>query len=72
MLLWPKNLTVVRVDLYANDTNIYFSELTFTSNQCEGYYRPIAADGLLYDLMHGIVTPEQATPDYVERIINGD
>jgi hypothetical protein len=60
---------IVCIDLYANDTDVYFSEFTFTRQRCNTFFAPIVADALLYSMSHGLVTSNLVTGDYVEQTI---
>jgi len=61
---------IIRIDLYASENDIYFSEFTFTSNGCRFYYDPLVADAFLYGALYGYFTPRQLTPGFVEQAIN--
>jgi hypothetical protein len=61
---------IIRIDLYAGEKDIYFSEFTFTSNGCRFYYEPLVADAFLYGALYGYFTPRQLTPSFVEEAIN--
>ena len=61
---------IIRIDLYASEKDIYFSEFTYTSNGCRFYYSPLVADAFLYGALYGIFTPEQLTPAFIEAAIN--
>lgn len=60
---------VVRLDLYAGDEDVYFSEVTFTSTGCKFPFKPAVADGMLYAVMNGQVPEEVVTPEFVEKVI---
>lgn len=65
---------VVRIDLYAGDRDIFFSEFTFTTGACDSEYtfKPAVAGGLLYAVHHGLIPAEVARrPEYVENVIGG-
>ena len=62
---------VVRLDLYGGGDQVYFSEFTFTTNDCRRTFTPALTDGLLYGLMKGHISSEVVTPDYVERALSG-
>ena len=63
---------VVRIDLYAGENEIYFSEFTFTTAGCDAHFTPAVADGLLYAVSHERISHEDSKqPEYVEGIING-
>jgi hypothetical protein len=65
------------LQVYADDTDMYFSEFTFTSAACKHDFTPRVADGLLYAALHGdeiwaeLVHDDDAVAEYVERTING-
>lgn len=61
---------IIRIDLYASDREIYFSEFTYTSNGCRYYYDPLVADAFLYGALYGIFKPSQLTPAFIEAAIN--
>lgn len=61
---------IVRIDLYASDEDIYFSEFTFTSNGCRFFYDPLVADSLLYAAMYGHLTKAQLTASFIEQSVN--
>mmetsp|Transcript_8693 Transcript_8693/g.21822 ORF Transcript_8693/g.21822 Transcript_8693/m.21822 type:complete len:600 (+) Transcript_8693:95-1894(+) len=63
---------VVRLDLYASDSKVYFSELTFTSNACGGQFRPLVADGLLHAILKEQIPASSVTAEVVERTIRDD
>ena len=61
---------VIRIDLYADDKAVYFSEFTFTSTGCSVEMEPLVAEALLYAVLYNNITSEQATPELVERVLN--
>ena len=61
---------IIRIDLYASDRDIYFSEFTYTSNGCRYYYDPLVADAFLYGALYQIFKPNQLTPTFIEAAIN--
>jgi hypothetical protein len=61
---------IVRLDLYANDEAVWFSEFTFSSASCRGHFKPLAADALLYNVLHNRLGQEMVTPQFVEAYIN--
>ena len=61
---------IIRIDLYASDRDIYFSEFTYTSNGCRYYYDPLVADAFLYGALYRIFKPNQLTPTFIEAAIN--
>jgi TupA-like ATPgrasp len=61
---------IIRIDLYASDSEIYFSEFTYTSNGCKYYYDPLVADAFLYGALYEIFKPSQLTPTFIEAAIN--
>jgi len=62
----------VRVDLYAGQDDIYFSEFTFTTSKCDAKFTPAVADGLLYAVSHEEISQREAKrPEYVESLLNG-
>jgi hypothetical protein len=70
--LGPHLPGVVRLDLYASETEIYFSEFTFTTAACAFGFRPRVADGFLYALDHELLSPTSIiTPDFVRDTILG-
>jgi hypothetical protein len=63
---------IVRIDLYAGDEDIYFSEATFTTSQCKLAFHPAVADGLLFAAVHGVVHRDDASRSaYIEEVIGG-
>jgi hypothetical protein len=62
---------IVRLDLYASETQVAFSELTFTSAHCRPNFSPIVADGLLFALNTKEVDPTAVTAEFVEEVISG-
>lgn len=60
---------VVRLDLYASETDVYFSEFTFTTLACGYDFSPRIADGLLYAIDHGILPASVVTPAFVRDTI---
>jgi hypothetical protein len=61
---------IIRIDLYASEREIYFSEFTYTSNGCKYYYNPLVADAFLYGALYEIFKPSQLTPTFIEAAIN--
>ncbi|GKY96596.1 hypothetical protein MPSEU_000619200 [Mayamaea pseudoterrestris] len=61
---------IMRLDLYADDESVYFSEITFTTSSCDQELNPTRADALVYAVAHGTVSHELATPEFVERVVN--
>ena len=59
---------ILSVDLFANDTDVFFSELTFTRNVCKEMFRPWVADALL-NFMDQHHTPTDITASDVYNII---
>jgi len=61
----------VRIDLYASEEEVFFSEFTFTTAGCvdDVNYHPRVADGLLYAVAHGEVPASIATADFVKRTV---
>ena len=55
---------VVRLDLYAGETDVYFSEITFTSGRSNSNFRPRAADGHIHAIDHGLI-PITSIADFV-------
>ena len=63
---------VVRIDLYETSAgDVYFSEFTFTGDQCQRYGYPIESERLLYAMMHDMIDLDTVTPDFVDGLING-
>jgi hypothetical protein len=62
---------IVRLDLYASETQVAFSELTFTTTACKTNFFPIVADGLLFALNTKEVDPTAVTAEFVEEVISG-
>jgi len=62
---------VVRIDLYASDDRVYFSEFTFASGECKPTmnFHPRVTDGLMYAVLHGQIPASVVTPEFVERTI---
>jgi hypothetical protein len=50
---------------------VYFSEFTFTTSACQTQFQPLAADGLLYAVLHGEILASALDAEYVERTIGG-
>lgn len=61
---------VVSVDLYANETDVFFSEFTL-ARHCAKPFRPWVADSLLYKLHHRKIELDAVTPDLVFGTIQG-
>lgn len=61
---------VVRIDVYGGGDQVWFSEFTFSTAGCWRTFKPRVADGLLYAIAHGKVSPETATAEYVERLMS--
>jgi hypothetical protein len=59
--------------VYADDTDVYFSEFTVTTGACELAFTPLVADGLLYAADHDdeILAAIVDNVEYVERTIRG-
>jgi hypothetical protein len=64
---------IVRIDLYAGDDRIIFSEFTFTTGFCEDTLalKPRVADGILLAVENGSIDPLRATPEFVKNTIHG-
>lgn len=62
---------VIRLDLYADDKEVYLSELTFTSASCLRDFRPRVADALVYAVANQDISHELATPQFVQSLIHG-
>ncbi|KAL7517745.1 hypothetical protein ACHAWX_002640 [Stephanocyclus meneghinianus] len=64
---------IVRIDLYAGNDRIIFSEFTFTTGFCEDTlaFNPRVADGLLLAVENGSIDPSRATPEFVKNTIHG-
>jgi hypothetical protein len=60
---------VVRLDLYADEADVYFSEFTFTTDHCSLEFQPRVADGLLYAILHGEIPMSAVDAEFVERTI---
>lgn len=62
----------VRIDLYAGGDDIFFSEFTFTTGFCAPKlgFKPRIADGLLYAVDKGRINSSDATPDYIQHVVN--
>lgn len=62
----------VRIDLYASERDIYFSEYTYTTSFCKpsAGFRPRVADGLIHAVQRGAIDPARATPELVRSIIH--
>ena len=60
---------ILRIDLYAGEENIFFSEFTYTTAFCgrKMGFKPRVADGLLHALQYGVIDPAMATPEFVKR-----
>jgi hypothetical protein len=63
---------VVRIDLYASNAHIYFSEFTFTNNGCRIFFEPLVVDAMLYGLLHQQLTPRFVSAETVERFVNNE
>ena len=63
---------VVRIDVYAGGDEVWFSEFTFTTAGCWRRFTPAVADGLLYGLMKGGISPDVVTPASIERLLTDD
>ena len=63
---------ILRIDLYAGDDNIFFSEFTYTTAACGRRigFTPRVADGLLHALQYGVLDPSMATPKLVKSTIH--
>ena len=63
---------IVRIDLYASESDIIFSEFTYTTGFCgmRMNFNPRVADGLLYAVQYGVVEPAAVTPELVRSIIH--
>jgi hypothetical protein len=61
---------LMRLDLYADDNHVYFSEITFTTSSCDQELHPTQADALLYAILYKNLTHAEATPELVEHVIN--
>ncbi|KAL3783074.1 hypothetical protein HJC23_012111 [Cyclotella cryptica] len=64
---------IVRIDLYAGDDRIIFSEFTYTTGFCANdlSFKPHVADGLLLAFNNGGIDPSKATPEFVKNTIHG-
>ncbi|CAJ1969438.1 unnamed protein product [Cylindrotheca closterium] len=62
---------ITRIDLYASDHEVYFSEFTYTGSACQGRFVPWVSGGLLSALYEGRVNPDIITPQYVKDTIQG-
>ena len=64
-------MDVVRIDLYASENDVVFSEFTFTTFGCMPDFTPRVADGLLYAISHNqIPNPTVVvTSSYVQKIV---
>lgn len=60
---------IVSIDLYASDTEVYFSEFTFTRNICKTDSSPKIVDALLYFADHKLIKPHQMTAQFVEQTL---
>jgi hypothetical protein len=63
---------ILRIDLYAGEENIFFSEFTYTTAFCgrKMGFKPRVADGLLHALQYGVIDPAMATPELVKSTIH--
>lgn len=77
---WEKMISIVKkmgervpgvacIDLYADDWDVYFSEITFTRGKCRTYFQPLVADALLYAMSNDILAAKSITADYVEKTV---
>jgi hypothetical protein len=62
---------IVRLNLYASETQVAFSELTFTTSNCNYNFWPIVGDGLLLALNTKEVDSTAVTAEFVEEVISG-
>jgi hypothetical protein len=69
--LGPRIPGIVRVDLYASETDVHFSEFTFTPAACQKDFLPRVADGLLYAICHEKIPTSLITPEFVRDSILG-
>jgi hypothetical protein len=60
---------IVSIDLYASDTDVYFSEFTFTRNLCRTDSSPKVVDALLYFIDHKLIDTAQVTAEFVEQTL---
>mmetsp|Transcript_7662 Transcript_7662/g.21337 ORF Transcript_7662/g.21337 Transcript_7662/m.21337 type:complete len:266 (-) Transcript_7662:130-927(-) len=79
---WIKEVQVVRdfaahisgwcrIDLYAGNDGIYFSEFTFTPFACQSriVFKPLVVGGLLLAVANGEIDPKSATSKFIENTI---